>query len=626
MNRPGTVDFPTKSEGLVTNADNGAHPKSGDDQEGILHELKVQRFALEQQVEELRASQQDLGDARDRYADLYELAPLAYFLLDGQGHVTEANLTTAAFLGIERGHLLGQALVGYILPSDQVRFRQHLQRCATERAAVSDELTILVRGKGQRPVQVASTPVLDLQNRTIGFRTALTDISALKQSEMRLRLLVHASRALISPLVNTEALQQVASMIVPPLADVCLVDLVDSIDGNVDGNKASNVDGNSARRVRRVAAAFSDPARQDPFGRNQRRVPAMEGWSAHAQVLATGRAIMVESCTADTLSFAEHEPLVTSCPAQSLIYVPLIAREAKLGVMTFLMTQEGRRFCDADFEAAQELALRMATGIDNGRLQEQLRRTVRDRDDLLAFVSHDLRNPLTGVFLTTETLLRSTPPTERRRGWVHLDRILRGVQQVRRMVDDLLDVSSIDSGHFVPHSAEHDIDGILREAVELHLATAEQQKLTLGISSLGSGLRARCDRARVIQVLSNLIGNAVKFTPQGGAVTLSAAADDQNRVVVAVADTGPGIPPDRLPHVFERYWQAEDGAHKGRGLGLYIAKGIIEAQGGAIWVESKVGEGATFSFTLARAPGASKSTASLPTATSTGAPLKREQL
>jgi PAS domain S-box-containing protein len=591
--------------------ENGARQEADDDRDAVLHELQVQRFALEQQIEELQASQQDLGDARDRYADLYELAPIAYFLLDGHGHVSEANLTTAAFLRIERGNLLGQALVNYLLPSDQPRFRQHLQRCATERTAVSDEFTVLVRGQGHRPVQVASTPVFDRRNEVTGFRTALADIAALKQSEMRLRLLVHASRALISPLVGTEALQQVVSMIVPPLADVCLIDLIDESKGRV---------------ARRVAAAFSDPAHQDPSGRNRRRVPSTEGWSAHAQVLATGRAIMIESCATDTLIFAEHEPLVFSCQAQSLMYIPLIARQAKLGVMTLLMTQGGRRFCDADFEAAQELALRIATAIDNGRLQEQLKRTVRDRDDLLAFVSHDLRNPLTGVFLTTETLLRSAPPNERRRGWVHLERILRGVQQVRRMVDDLLDVSSIDAGHFVPHSADHDVDGILQEAVEMHVATADKQKLALGISSLRSGLRARCDRPRVIQVLSNLIGNAVKFTPAGGAVTLAARADDQNRVVVAVADTGPGILPDRLPHVFERYWQAEDGAHKGRGLGLYIAKGIIEAQGGTIWVESKVDQGSTFFFTLPRAPGAPRSTSNLSAPASTGAPPRREQL
>jgi PAS domain S-box-containing protein len=597
-----------KSEGPAVQGEDGAVKEAGDDRDAVLHELRVQQFALEQQIEEVRASQQDLAEARDRYADLYDLAPIAYFLLNGHGHVTEANLTTAAFLNIERGNLLGQALVSYLLPSDQLRFRQHLQRCATERTAISDEFTVAVRGKGHLPVQVASTPVFDRRNEVTGFRTALADISALKQSEMRLRLLVHASRALISPLVGTDALQQVVSMIVPPLADICLVDLIDENDG---------------RPARRVAAALSDPAHQDPAGRHRKRVPTTEGWSAHAQVLATGRAIMVENCATDTLAFAEHEPLVFSCQAQSLMYVPLIARGAKLGVMTLLMTKDGRRFCHADFEAAQELALRMATAIDNGRLQEQLKRTVQDRDDLLAFVSHDLRNPLTGVFLTTETLLRSTPPNERRRGWVHLDRILRGVQQVRRMVDDLLDVSSIDSGHFVPHSAEHDIAGILREAVELHGATADRQKLTLAISSVASELCVRCDRARVVQVLSNLIGNAVKFTPEGGAITLSAVANDQNQVVVAVADTGPGILPTRLPHVFERYWQAEDGAHKGRGLGLYIAKGIIEAQGGRIWVESKIGEGATFFFTLAHA---TRSTSTRPAQASNGGRQKREQL
>jgi signal transduction histidine kinase len=130
---------------------------------------------------------------------------------------------------------------------------------------------------------------------------------------------------------------------------------------------------------------------------------------------------------------------------------------------------------------------------------------------------------------------------------------------------------------------------------------AAEKGIALSFDAPADGLIIRCDRDRVFQVLSNLIGNSLKFTPQGGSIVIVAQPAGEAQVVIAVSDTGPGISPVIRPHIFERFWQGEDDTRKGRGLGLYIAKGLVEAQGGAIWVDSPPEGGATFSFTLSLA-------------------------
>ena len=241
--------------------------------------------------------------------------------------------------------------------------------------------------------------------------------------------------------------------------------------------------------------------------------------------------------------------------------------------------------------------MQAARAIDNARLYQQAQRAIAARQDVLSFVSHDLRNPLMGILLTTETLLRAPRGKERRKGWSQIERVRRAAEQMRHMINDLLDVASIDAGRLTIGAADHEIDCLFDDSLSILGPLAAAKGVALGYERPTSVLAARCDRDRVLQVLSNVIGNAIKFTPQGGSVTVSARPSD-GKVLLAVRDTGPGISPSVRPHIFERFWQADETAHHGRGLGLFIAKGLVEAQGGAIWVDSPATGGATFSFTL----------------------------
>jgi signal transduction histidine kinase len=168
-----------------------------------------------------------------------------------------------------------------------------------------------------------------------------------------------------------------------------------------------------------------------------------------------------------------------------------------------------------------------------------------------------------------------------------------------RLISDLLDVTRLEAGSLVLQCQPEPADGLLREALELHHTVASERHLTLELDAPSSFPRVVCDRERILQVLGNLLGNALKFTPGGGRITLRCAQEGAT-ARFTVSDTGPGIPPEQARHVFDRFWQAErrGKAGSGIGLGLSIVKGLVEAHGGRTWVESTVGQGTAFHFDL----------------------------
>jgi signal transduction histidine kinase len=174
----------------------------------------------------------------------------------------------------------------------------------------------------------------------------------------------------------------------------------------------------------------------------------------------------------------------------------------------------------------------------------------------------------------------------------------RSADRANRLIRDLLDAARIEDGKLPIEPRRADPASLIRETVELLLPQAADKPLRLEVDA-PDDLPAVCaDRDRTLQVLTNLVGNAVKFTPAGGRVVARAAADASSEVRFTITDTGPGLSADELSHLFDRYWQAKKTAKLGTGLGLVIAKGIVEAHGGRIWAESEPGRGSTFHFTL----------------------------
>ena len=256
-----------------------------------------------------------------------------------------------------------------------------------------------------------------------------------------------------------------------------------------------------------------------------------------------------------------------------------------------LVAEESRR------AAAEEAQRRTAALADeNARLFHEAQQATRARDDMLGVVAHDLRNPLNTIVMGASTMLEllpESPPLLRN----HAQIVRRAADRMNRLIQDLLDVRRIESGRLAVDPRSVTVALLVDETLEMLRPLAAAASLSL-VTDLAPELpRVRADSGRILQVFSNLVGNAIKFTPVGGRITIGAMRLD-DEVRFEIADTGPGIPAEQLPHVFGQFWQGLRGDRRGIGLGLAIAKGIVEAHGGRIWVESQIGEGSRFYFTL----------------------------
>lgn len=289
-------------------------------------------------------------------------------------------------------------------------------------------------------------------------------------------------------------------------------------------------------------------------------------------------------------------------PSESVLATPLVGRNGRTMGIIRLWGKKSGKFTESDRAILTQLAQLCSVALENARLYKAAQDATRARDDLVAIVSHDLRNPIHTINMAAAFLLEVAPPVDRRlTSRRQLEVIQRQANRANRLIGDLLDVAKIQAGGMTVEPVPNDVASLVQEALDSAspLATGNQLKLSREVHD--NCLSVLSDRDRILQVFANLLGNAIKFTPKGGEITIRAEPSG-GEVRFGVCDTGPGIPPEHLPHVFDRYWQAKSTAKLGTGLGLSIAKGIVEAHKGQIWVESEPGKGAEFIFTLPSAP------------------------
>ena len=382
-----------------------------------------------------------------------------------------------------------------------------------------------------------------------------------------LRFQSNLAEVLASALDERAMLSAVTRLAVPRFGEVCLADVID------DDGSMYRVDN------------------------------ALDSWQiVPTPVLRAGDAMVITDATQSALASVSPDPsshaAIRAAGIRSLVLLPLIGRGHLLGVLTFGITRPDRRFTKTDLPALEDFAQRVALGADNARLYQQAQQASRARDDTLNAISHDLRNGLNTVLTAASLLLRSLPPdSEGRRDRRHVEAIRRSADRMNRVIADLLDVASIESGRLFVEPRKESVQAIVAAAVGTCREQAVEKSLRIEQRVGAEPIEAVCDKERVLQVLGNLIGNAIKFTPEGGSVQVNAEAVG-DEVLFTVRDTGIGVPSKQLPHVFDRFWQATPKVRLGSGLGLTIAKGVVEALGGRIWAESRPGEGTTFFFTL----------------------------
>lgn len=277
---------------------------------------------------------------------------------------------------------------------------------------------------------------------------------------------------------------------------------------------------------------------------------------------------------------------------RSLIGAPMRARGHLTGVV-YVASRGDRVFTADELQLIELVADQISTIVDNAMLYERALTAIRSRDVVMGIVAHDLRNPLSAIQMSTELLPTDDPQLAK-----PVTIIKRSVDVMIRLITDLRDVGSIETGQLSIRPRPEDACALARDAMQGVRDAASTKPVRLEAQLPAREIVLSCDRIRVLQVLTNLLSNAIKFTPPGGVITISVAEGEQGYVRFSVEDTGCGIPEVELHRVFDRYWQAKQTAHLGTGLGLAIAKGIVESHGGTMSLESRVGHGTTFSFTL----------------------------
>lgn len=261
----------------------------------------------------------------------------------------------------------------------------------------------------------------------------------------------------------------------------------------------------------------------------------------------------------------------------------------------FLAREPGQPpFSAQDERSADLLAGYVAVAIENATLYDGALAARRAREDLLATVSHDLKNPLNAIKLSTRALAGRTESDKAKQSVARIDR---AADRMFGLISDLLDAAKIEAGVLRAAPQPADASALIDSAVEMLRVIAADKGIQLVAAGPSETSLVLCERNLILRVFGNVIGNAIKFSSPGCSVAIEAEAD-ATFVRFSVADTGPGIPPEHLPHAFDRYWQEQGSDRRGSGLGLYIAKGIVEAHGGRIWIESTPGRGTTVRFTL----------------------------
>jgi PAS domain S-box len=414
------------------------------------------------------------------------------------------------------------------------------------------------------------------------YSVVLRDVTDRRRAHETQRFLAEAGEALASSLGADETLRNVAKLAVPRLADACVVHSFHG--GRFHGVAVSHVDTARAAELERKRTEHPvDPSGDHPV--------AMVIKNLKSIVWPGPESVAQASKTAQQ----DLSDVFSKVPAAAIV-MPLSARDQLLGVIA--LYREKGRYDSNDVFLAEELARRAAVAIDNARLHDLVRAGIQARDDMIGIVSHDLRNPVNAVKMLTGVMLdrqREEPLPAEMADYASV--IRQAAQQMDELIRDLLDVTRVEAGRLSVDLKCENTEELLSDALRTLAPVTSQKSIALRLNAPDDLPEVMADRERIAQAISNLVGNAVKFSPAGGEIIVRVATLDAE-ILFSVSDKGQGMTPEQLSHAFDRFWQSSRTDRQGAGLGLAITKGIIEAHGGRIWAESSLDSGSTFYFTL----------------------------
>jgi signal transduction histidine kinase len=484
-----------------------------------------------------------------------------------------------------------------------------------------------------KPVRMVGTGQ-DVTER-IKLEAERTALAAAEEASRRVGFLGQATLGLYQSMDFESRLAQLAQFVVPTLCDWCAIDILED-DGSFN----------------RVAVAHSDPQKIEMARELQARYPENpEAPASRKNILASGRPVLFREITDEMIDASARDPveasLIRALGLTSTIVVPLIAREAKLGTLTIVMAESGRRYDERDLEFAMDLGQRAALAIDNARTHEQLRgktaeleiqaaqlkqvvhaleaqteelrnsnrdlaqsqaeanKANRAKMEFLAVMSHELRTPLNAINGYTDLMEMGIGGFVSDAQRDYLARIKKSGKFLLGLINDVLNFARIDAGSVSIKREPVQLDTILEASHMLVEPQMKARNITYHWVAPHVTCVALGDSEKIEQVILNLLTNALKFTDPGGAITVSCESRD-GRARIKVADTGRGIPASKLQSIFDPFVQldrsANPGSQQGVGLGLAISRALALAMGGELTAASEVGKGSVFTLDLELSP------------------------
>ncbi len=606
------------------------------------------RKAAESEREQLLIREQtaraQVEAAQRQLAAIFETSPVGIGFLDHEQRFIAINEALAEINGLSREQHLGYSIPELFCESDPALVDLFHNIYATGTPFISPNLAVNVPGRNDRQpghyhvYYLPTTPSNTSNNRLIPNvenssntqpdicnrcdRGKLTTNNSLPHSPLptphspspqvqsvlvyvvditeRIRLeerehfLASASTVLSSSLDYQTTLEQVAQLVVPQLADWCVIDMLEE-----DGSLV------------RVATAHIDPAKVEWAYELNRRYPIdLNASQGVPKVLRTGEPDYYPEILDSHLVASAHDPehleILREVGFSSAIIVPLIARDRILGTISLVSTELGRHYDLDDLALAEELAHRAALAVDNARLYQIAQRdrataeaANRMKDEFLATLSHELRTPLNAMLGWTQ-MLRTRKLSEATATRA-LETVDRNTKSLSRLIEDLLDVSRIITGKLCLSMRPVELPSVIEAAIDAVRPAAEVKEIEIACLLYAFAGKVSGDPDRLQQVVWNLLSNAVKFTPKGGYIEVRLERIDSH-IQIQVSDTGQGIDPSFLPYVFDRFRQGDSSVTRsfgGLGLGMAIVRHLVELHGGTVKAESSgIGQGATFTVTL----------------------------
>jgi len=590
------VGDPKKFAELRKNAEKKLKKKPADRQKlqvrnpsEVIHELEVHQIELEMQNEELRRTQVQLEESRSRYSDLYDFAPIGYFVFDSNGLILEVNLSGATLLGVERSYLVKKPFFSYISRDDRNLFYLHRKKSLETKTKQTCEIR-LVRKDGRQLYALLDTVAIEnSKDNSIHFRTTVTDITEGKDAEEKLENLTTTLKQNIQKIQLDESRLQ-ALLILNQLKEASTQELIDFVlEEAVKLTKSKNGYLKIIHKDQTIMTIHSWS-----MNKMKQSVYVEKTGLLSEKIQPKEAVVIADSVNVSPFKSGKYEEL-----GEVTRHIDISVADDEQIVATAGVGNKTEEYDDSDTRQLILLLQGMWKLMQRKLAVEQLKKTMEAKSQFVSMASHELRTPLTSIKEGIRLVLqgKSSPLDDKQKKFLGLAQ--RNVDRLARLINNVLDFQKLDSGKIDFNIQENDANEVVREIKETTATLANDKKLSL-ITELDESLPiVKFNRDKIMQVLMNLVNNAIKFTDQGG-VTITSAKEG-NTIRISVQDTGPGIKEEDLPRLFHEFEQLTDISNRkpgGSGLGLVISKKIIERHNGKIWAESEYGKGTTFHFVL----------------------------